>query len=175
MPINHERNFIFIHIIKTGGTSIEAKLRLHQSHKPASEYKKIVSPEIWNKYFKFAFVRNPWDKMVSQYHYNSNLFLKNKTFEEYIKLWDQGYRISTHPVYNSYYLHPELDFIGRFENLQSDFDFICSKIGVTDSKLPHINPSKHNKYMTYYSDETAEIVKRRFKEDIERFSYKFGD
>ena len=175
MPVSHQKKCIFIHIIKTGGTSIEKVLGMRKLHKKASYHRKMVGIKRWNNYFKFSFVRNPWDKMVSQYHYNSHLFVKNKTFEEYIKWWDLGNKISTFPPLNSFYLDLDLDFIGRFENLQNDFDFVCKQIGMPPTRLPHLNKSRHKRYIDYYSKETAEIVRRRFREDIRLFGYKFGE
>ena len=66
----------------------------------------------------------------------------------------------------------ELDFIGRFENLENDYKYICQKIGLT-TKLPHVRASKHKHYTEYYDDETREIIADRYAKDIEYFGYKF--
>ena len=63
----HLQNYIFIHINKTGGTSIERALGGKFQHKTAREKIAELGEAVWQAKFTFAFVRNPWDKMVSQY------------------------------------------------------------------------------------------------------------
>jgi len=69
----------------------------------------------------------------------------------------------------------KMDFVGKIENLQNDFDFICDQIGISRQKLPHLNKSEHVAYTDYYDDEAIEIIDHLYKNDIEHFNYNFGD
>ncbi len=65
-----------------------------------------------------------------------------------------------------------VDFVGKFENLDQDFQSICQKVGISAS-LPHINKSKRTNYQDYYDAETRDLTARLYAEDIERFGYTF--
>ena len=131
---------------------------INASSAPASAAKKIYKDH-WDDYFTFSFIRNPWDRMVSIARYptlygayeaggklNIDLYLrkfKNGEFDSRFpnlgKKWDGG----SDTVYLQL-LDEELDFIGRFENLQNDFDTVCDKVGISRRQLPHEAKSKHN-------------------------------
>ena len=65
------------------------------------------------------------------------------------------------------------DYIGTFENLHDDFDYVCSQIGVKKPKLEHHRGSHHEPYQEYYSGGTQKLVAKYFAMDIERFEYEF--
>ena len=189
--VSHKHKCIFVHIIKTGGTSIEKFFRGGKVHKFAKNYKKRVGNKKWNNYFKFTFVRNPWDKMVSQYFYiqkrkEGKYELKFREFilafescpeSEYIK--GNGVAVRYNPIQLPWILDDNgnclVDFIGRYENLQEDFNTVCDKIGIPQQKLPHENKSKHKHYTEYYDEKTKQIVAKKYAKDIEYFEYKFGE
>ena len=185
--ISHTHNFIFIHIPKTGGSSVDSVLKKYVRRFVLHEY---LYPNVVHKaekrngflnYFSFCFVRNPWDKIVSQYHFNRDKFgFSDATFEEYVCAFDAGKRISW---FNYDFLswmtdkqgNMLIDFVGRFENLQNDFDYACEKIGIPKKKLPHMVKSENRKHYTeYYNEKTKSIIANKYAKDIEYFGYKFG-
>lgn len=189
--VNDQHKFIFVHIIKTGGSSIEKLFGQKKIHSFAKKYKKQIGSKKWDNYFKFTFVRNPWDKMVSQYFYiQKNQQGKYKlTFREFISAFQScpekeyingvGIPVRFNPVQLPWILDDDgnclVDFIGRFENFQEDFGIICDKIGIPKQRLPHENKSRHKHYNEYYDNETREIVAKKFAQDIEYFGYEFGE
>ena len=148
----------------------------------------MLPEEFYDKLFKFAFVRNPWDLQVSSFHHirreRPHLMQGMDDFESFLR-WKLDpdrpyqYHIDTSIELQSDYLvdlHGKviIDFIGHYENLQEDFDHVCHTIGVSPFQLPHRRKaSDRDDYRRYYSDETAELVAGHFKRDIELFGYRF--
>ena len=192
--ISHKHKFIFVHIDKTAGSSIEKTLDpslkeyksgytnfkgKHYSAKTLSE----KFPSEFKEYFKFSFVRNPFEREVSLYFfYVKTRFKKiSLNFSEFLlkryssrQSWDTAFYtyLDALSLGNNEY---NVDFIGRFENLQQDFNTVCDKIGIPRQQLPHKNKSKHKHYTEYYDDETKQIVAEKYAKDIEYFGYKFGE
>jgi hypothetical protein len=142
------------------------------------------------KYYKFSIVRNPWDRLVSWYSYHTRVFKRtNQSFNSWVRNgatthWknvDGTYWGDKDPlncqlwIINKEYPEIKLDFIGKFENLQQDFNIVCDKIGIPSQELPHLNKSKHKHYTEYYDDETKQIVAEKFAGDIEHFGYEFRE
>ena len=194
--ISKKHKFIFVHITKCGGTSVENALEkyggeylwnrdemtnenhqyIHPKHVLAEKYSLT---KYWKNSFKFTFVRNPWSREISAYFYRKRMTDFRGTFEEHLA----STNFIVNPLhhgnqYNWLVSHNgkmELDFIGKFENFQQDFNTICDKIGIPHQELPHDNKTKHKHYTEYYDDETREIVAEKYAKDIEYFGYKFGE
>ena len=66
-----------------------------------------------------------------------------------------------------------VDFIGKFENLETDFKYICKKININEVKLPHKNKTIRKNYREYYNENTKNIIADWYKKDIDYFKYKF--
>ena len=215
MPISHQFNTIYIHIPKTGGTSIEKYLNIYNEnglrpntnilhghvpikfedneydplnvegragynlqHLTSNEIKNLISDKIYQKYFKFTFIRNPWDKIVSEYEWA----YYSLEFDDYINrvLYVVQNRIrldtkNTHLRPQIEFINNDLDFIGRFENFSNDVEKVSSLIGVNldIKKLPHTKKSDRDNYKTYYNENTKNIIQNVYKEDIKQFGYEF--
>jgi hypothetical protein len=142
---------------------------------------------VWGKYFTFAFVRNPWDRMVSTYHYLKMLMAKPGAKE---RQPDNYALIERSPDFASFLRWSRLtendmtsllvdddgvalvEFIGRFECLPEDVARVSERIGIP-LELPHLNTSEHGGYRDYYTPATQAIVAKNFARDIERFGYIF--
>lgn len=232
--ICHHHKCIFIHVPKNAGQSIEhvfvdllgldwdtrapLLLRLNDqpelgpprlAHLKADEYVryKYLTQEMFDDYFKFAFVRNPWSRLVSIYKflgYDKKIdfrpfllgIFKNYIFEQ--QNWFVGPQCDF--VYSR---EGELlvDYLGRFEDLQNGFDFVCNQIGIPLKKLPHINksesngvmrdqadeqkgrspdevagawkPTEYQNYQDYYDKDTIDCVAQLYRKDIMLFGYDF--
>lgn len=167
------------------GHRIASKLPRHAKVIAAKE---MLPHEVFEKLFKFAFVRNPWDLQVSSWHHirreRPHLLKGIEDFSTFIR-WKLDperpyqYHIDTSIELQSDYLKDLsgriiVDFIGRYENLQEDFNQVCRTIGIAPKQLPHKRQAKdRSDYRKYYTDEIAELVAQRFKPDIEAFGYTF--
>jgi len=232
MPVSHKHKTIFVHIPKCGGTSIETALKINGldnkggekpsenilfgvennkalHHLTASEIKQKIGEEKFNNYFKFTFVRNPYDKMISEYFWKLRIGFANlpagrqvtnliqiyqyyklthgkinqKEFEKFVINYAKprvlGHVTDLHsdhflPQSNFIYKDNKIlvDFVGRFENLENDWQRISQKIGLK-IKLPHANKTQHRDYKKYYTEETKKIVKELYQKDLENFNYQF--
>ncbi|MFT5548310.1 MAG: chondroitin 4-sulfotransferase 11 [Candidatus Azotimanducaceae bacterium] len=182
------QSFVFIHINKTAGSSIQEALAIPHEHRTALEKIDGIGLKSWEKKFTFTFVRNVWDKVVSHYYFRvrtnqTRLKEVNIDFKTWVKA---SYRDQDPRFYdNPKMFMPQVDwicdetgkmlvqYVGRFENLDSDFKFICKSIGRTSVQLPHSKASSRGDYRSYYDDTTAEIVAKWFEADIKEFLFQF--
>ena len=190
--ISHAHKFIFIHIPKTGGLSVVDALMPYcdekeytHGHPYQSTYYDFCDA---GNYYQFSFVRNPWARAFSTFNYSlswheansSELphYLIDKDFNKYV----ENYDFWTKTNKTTYFEYTEgCDFIGKQENLQQDFDELCSLIGLQERSLEHLNVTdkkieKKNKYHTYrdhYNSKSKDTIYKKFKKDIETFNYEY--
>jgi chondroitin 4-sulfotransferase 11 len=206
--ISRKYNFVFQHIPKCAGISVlNFFIDLHKqqncigdlmygTHIPFSAYKKDQS-EYYEDSFKFTFVRNPWDRVVSLFefrkiqaekgvswpHWPETEEILNDSFEETLKksknqTGDKFYLeegcVSNHWLSSK--ILREINFIGRFERMNEDFEFIKQVLGIDSlPQLPHDNKIERKHYSEYYNDDTRKIVADKYADDIRLFGYKFED
>lgn len=184
---------IFIHITKSAGTSASKSLFNELTyHYTAIQYRVIFGRRRFNRYFKFAFVRNPWDRLYSAYCYlkgggwndqDKGWFNKRlgttPDFESFVLEWLSPERLSSHLHLRPqiYFIcdrrgHPLLDFVGYFETLPEDFEHVTQQLGI-DASLSHVNASQRGDYRDAYSPEAIEKVRQLYAEDIANFGYDF--
>jgi hypothetical protein len=202
--ISHKHKFIFVHIPKNAGSSMEICLGGYKDekklwgtekgvvlqHLTACELQEKIGDQVFNDYFKFSFVRNPFSKCLSEYFWEKTYLNESLNFNDWVKLKlgdlinhsenNTKIRRQKHNLEQYKFIYDALDnclvdFVGRFENLQQDFNTICDKIGIPRQQLPHKLKSKHKHYTEYYDDETKQIVAEKYAKDIEYFGYEFGE
>jgi len=205
-------NFLFIHVPKTAGNSIQEVLRNYSEnkvvclspwhdgiekyevrdetfkdiskHSTITLYKKLLPADIFSKLFKFATVRNPWERLVSMYfwrnsgrnEWNRGGFIKllNDTppLRQYITL--PRHFLLRKIMRGGQCLTRDLDYLMKFEDLDNDFKNVCAKIGIPFAALPRRNVAQHEHYSRYYDKELIAMVRKKFAEEIQWGEYEFN-
>lgn len=197
MIISHEYKFVFIATPKTGTTSIHKALQEFVSdgagivldktkdgkHQTALDIRAQMGTGLWEEYFSFGFVRNPFDWILSWYnfrsrpelgdpnHPNHDRWTGNMSFEDFV-INDIVRGRSPGDYLTDENGEVMVDFVGRYEQLDRDFDEICRRIGLPKISLPSLNISKKrmnpDKLFTPAAWAAAE---ERFRHDLELFGY----
>ncbi|HET6604838.1 MAG TPA: sulfotransferase family 2 domain-containing protein [Xanthomonadaceae bacterium] len=196
-----EGNWIFVHIQKTGGnsvcTALGASTRHPDKHRSAVELREAYGHEAWDNAFTFAWVRNPWERILSWWsmiesqrssyggcsRFQQLVLDTASNFEDFLLRFD-GF--PDDEFFKSNWLfRPQIamisdecgrsivDFVGRFERLVEDWQVVARRVGRPGVALPHVNQSSHGPYQDYYSPRTRDIVARHFATDIRTFGYAF--
>jgi hypothetical protein len=195
-PCFQETKSIFIHIPKAAGTSIARSIYgMNVGHRKASDYIAVSDSE-FKKYYRFSFVRNPWDRAISAYNfvkqggtslvqplpnniYKSSMF---NTFETFVTEWlpYQDLR-KTDVVFEPQYKYVYdtnnqllVDFIGKIENIDTDLKKIKLQIN-KKIEVKQLNKSNRQQegYKAYYTPKSAEIIEKIYHNDIALFNYEF--
>jgi hypothetical protein len=217
MLISHSHRFIFFHVAKTAGLSVRnalqpyaeeptkfkikrpAKVKAGQPnpfytvweallvHAKASDAQRELPAAIFERYYKCAFVRNPWDWQVSMYHFilhepthvKHALVKSFGTFERYLDWvvetpnpYAKGATKFQKDVITDDAGRLLVDFVGRYETLAQDFAQLCHSLNLA-AQLPHINQTQHRDYRSYYNERTQQRVAEHFAADIAFFGYQF--
>lgn len=195
MPYIKEHNVIFIHIPKTGGTSVEKAFGIYHDW----DYEKLLynkeekingittAPQHWtpnlieNKLgkdtysnaIKFTIIRNPYSRVLSEYFYktgSTNLYNFDEWFFDYYSNIDNDHKIPQH-----LFLQTHIDFIARTESLQDDFTRFVDQYNIKiNPNLPYINKSRYNNKLliNYLSKDVISKINYIYKEDFDLLNYK---
>jgi hypothetical protein len=204
--ISIAKRFLFIHVPKTGGNSIQNILRNYsedrivclaphqdgverfevrsdryaiEKHSDLTRYKAVLGADVCHSLFKFATVRNPWDRMISYY------FSPHRG----VSVWDRNVFIklvqSTPPIrhYICYRTQSEeqrkltadIDYLMKFEDLDNEFQRVCALIGIPHQPVPVRNRSARGNYSEYYDDTLKNLVWEKFQEEILLMGYRYSE
>ncbi|PIE66273.1 MAG: hypothetical protein CSA26_01125 [Desulfobacterales bacterium] len=197
--ISIKNKFVFIHIPRTAGTFLEKKLEddsaickrkqfgafrspLNHLTIQQLEQGKFISEEEMCLFFKFTFIRNPWDRIISECFcpHIPHFFKDCDSVDEMIRL---GCRFAEKGFYGHFLKQTAfidnakcgLDFIGRYENLQQDLLYITDSIGIPPLSITVKKNTIRPHYSQYYNSETKRLVEKAYAEEIERFGYRFQE
>jgi len=201
--ISLQKRFLFVHIPKTAGNSIQSALRVYsedelvalrreqdgierfglrnpkykvRKHSALAEYRAALGDEQFRSLYKFTCVRNPWDRMVSLYFTPT----QNPGEWDRKKFWNIAASAPSAADFLRFGAgEPDpfcnVDYVMRFENLANDFRAVCAVLNIPPPKLPRLNRSSRQHYSKYYDEELRELVRERCAAEIERFGYTFEE
>jgi hypothetical protein len=194
---NSRYRAIFIHVPRTGGTSIARAINAPKPHVPIGRYQ-LFDARRFDAYFKFAFVRNPWDRLLSSYSHIRAIFDDSpeeglawappefayyQSFETFVLALEYSHFRSRMLAFDHF--RPQLDwigrprsktvpldFVGRFERLGEDFAAATRIMGI-DAALPLENESRHGPYRECFSSKMRDVVGNVYSDDVSILDYRF--
>jgi Sulfotransferase family len=201
--ISLKKSFLFVHIPKTAGNSIQSVLRDYsedqllalrkeqdgierfglrnsrykiKKHSTLREYRDALGDEQFRNLYKFTCVRNPWDRMVS-YYFTPTQNPETWNRKKFRGIISKAFSVAKYLRLDENEEDPfgNVDYIMRFENLTDDFRTVCGQLEISSATLPQYNRSSREHYSKYYDDELRELVRTKFAAEIERFGYTFEE
>ena len=205
--IFHEHKAIFLHVGKTAGSAIENFFapaqrdpsitdhknlfgldyhrKIYLQHATLETVRSIAPPRIYKKYFKFSFVRNPFERAVSVFNYNIHFFQeKLASFREFVLHLPFRCPIETargggHTCRQVDYVFDEngeqIDFVGKFEDLDLELARLATCLGLKDSIVlpppPNRYPYIGTASLADFDDQTIRVIQNVYRKDFERFEY----
>lgn len=209
MIISHRHRFVFTAIPKTGTHSVRRALRAHlgeedleqvalfvqkslpfedlarmgHGHIRLREVRPHLGEEAFARYFKFAFVRNPFDRFIS---YCAFMTREGGEFARDPKAVMAHFLFRAPPLGHILF-QPQFSFVcdeggalltdevGRVEEMQASYDRFCEKLGIPSASLEKANSSSRGDYRTYYDQTLVDGVRRLYGRDLDLFGYSFEE
>jgi hypothetical protein len=200
LPPILERRAIFIHVPKAAGSSLKEEIYGERvgGHRRIAEFR-AYDPGRTADFYKFTFVRNPWDRLLSAYSYlqqgvdstardrafASRYLSQFRDFEAFVI--GLGDRRTREPILHYDHFRPQsywmclpgqrdhaLDFVGRFESMERDLAAVRHHLGLPARPLGKSRSSRHQDYMAAYSPAMIDIVAGIYSDDIDLLGYGFG-
>ena len=204
MPISHKYKAIFVHVPKTGGTSIHKFLKIPKQasalwgnereirilfnnrkfvlHHAPIGYIKHMYPEIFDDYFKFGFVRNPYDRVISEYRWHhrkeenrpeevNDVVYFSKWIREFYEKDNIDHKCTQKCIlyYNDVLL---MDKVYKYEDFQESIEEIKLMLGAPELIMEHHNKSERQvDKEKLLNEENKEFIYNKFKEDFDTFEY----
>ena len=207
MIVSHLHRYIFVPMPKTGTHSVRQALREHlgpddieqvglfvnkrfpfepiaeirHGHLSVRQVRPYLGDEVCDAYFKFSFVRNPFDRFVS---YCAFMTRQHGAFDRDPQGTMRKILFEMRPVDHVHFQpqytllvddagNLEMDMIGRVETMQESYDAVCARIGIPSRALDRVNSSRRGDYRQYYDQALIDGVAELYKRDLELFDYTF--
>jgi hypothetical protein len=195
MPYCDEKRVIFLHIPKTGGTTIKELFGIRQlddpdpsivpspQHLTSRQLRERLGDGKFEAYYKFTFVRNPWARMVSDYFWRQQLPKKRPVlpFAEFVqnaqRIVESGsfyeQEFGDHFIPQTQYT-VDVDEVFRFEAFEDGLRAVAVRLGLEIGPIPPKPGKPHDRYWTYYDEQSRATVFDTYRDEIEEFGYTFG-
>jgi hypothetical protein len=198
-----KHNFLFIHLPKTAGNSIQGNLQQYSEedivclndlqdgierfeirnqfagihkHSGLRDYQKVLEPEVFRQLYIVSTIRNPWERLISFYfspHRRVNTWDRDDFIQLVNNVIGLPSLLTIEQSDNMNQWHENASFIMRYEHIEDDFKKLCEKLNIAFSPLHIRNKSQRNHFRHYYDRELVELVALKFKKEIEYGNYVF--
>lgn len=183
--------YIYYRVPKTATRSVlkylEDTSKIDFGHRVKLDGYNVTYNEEWNSYFKFAFVRNPFDRLLScfldktkkvigtEWEIKRYVEYKDYSFEAFIDdLTPENISLDGHTQEQYVMINlDQINFIGRFENFEHDFKYVINKLNLQTRNIEHFNSTKHEHYTKYYNEKMRTKVEALYARDLELFEYEY--